>query len=446
MENYSQFAKKLLKLVLPIAFQQFMLALVGVSDVFMLGMFEQIAMSAVSLANQIMFVENLFFAALTIGFSILAAQYWGKKDISTIEKIFAYVMKITFAVSGVFCIFCFFTPGALMKLFTNDQELILKGKVYLKTVSLAFLLTGISQVYLTMLKNTGRAAKAGLISSVCVGVNIVLNAILIFGLLGMPKFGIMGAAIATVISRIVEVVWCIVSTTDKNNVVFRKKYLLHTERVLVKTFWKYTSPVLGNEIVWGCGITMFSVIIGHLGENAVAAFSISNVVKNLVVCFCIGLGSGSGIIIGNELGNGEIDLAKKYGKIMCVLSVICGILSGIILLALIPLIVSVTNLTDEAMTYLKHMLVICSYYLVGKSVNSTVIAGIFCAGGDSKFGFICDAVTLWGIVLPIGFAAAFVLKLPIMWVYFLLSLDEFIKLPVVYKHYKKYLWVKNLTV
>lgn len=440
-----EFTQKLISLILPITFQQFMLALVSASDALMLGMISQDALSAVSLASQVTFVENLFLAAMTIGLSMLAAQYWGKNDRTSVEKIFAYVMKITAVVSFSFFIVSLLIPDLLMLLFTNDKNLIEGGTVYLKTVSISFFLTGISQIYLCILKNSGKAVKAGIISSVSVIINIFLNAVFIFGLFGMPKLEIAGAALATVISRLIEIIWCVSGSVKKDSVHLKLIYVIHNDVPLKKDFWKYTLPVLGNEIVWGVGFTMYSVIMGHLGTDAVAANSIANIIKNLIVCFCIGLGSGGSIMVGNELGAGRLDTAKEYGGKLCRLAIIFGIASGLIMFMLSPLILKLSNLSDTANHYLKWMIVMCSVYMVGKSVNTATIGGIFCAGGDSKFGFICDCITMWCITVPLGFIAAFALKLPVFAVYLIINLDEMVKLPAVYKHYKKYLWVKDLT-
>lgn len=217
------------------------------------------------------------------------------------------------------------------------------------------------------------------------------------------------------------------------------------DKLLINDFWKYTLPVLGNEIVWGVGFTMYSVIIGHLGTDAVAANSVANIIKNLIVCFCIGLGNGGGIMVGNELGAGRPDTAKKYGGKLCRLAIIFGAVSGLVMFMLSPLILKFGNLSDTANYYLKWMVVMCAVYMIGKSVNTATIGGIFCAGGDSRFGFICDSITMWCITVPLGFIAAFVLKLPVLVVYLIINLDEIIKLPAVYKHYKKYLWVRDLT-
>lgn len=439
------FWKKLFRLVLPIAFQQFMLALVSASDALMLGAMSQDAMSAVSLASQITFVENLFFAAMTIGLSMLAAQYWGKGDILSVEKIFAYVMKITAAVSLAFFLAGLCFPSALMRIFTNDRGLIEGGAVYLRAVSLSFFLTGIAQIYLCIIKNTGGAMAASAISSVGVLANIGLNAVLIFGLFKMPKMGISGAAAATVISRMIEVLWCVGKTLKKDSVKLRLGNIIKSDKILRRDFWRYTTPVLCNEIVWGVGFTMYSVIMGHLGSDAVAANSIANIVKNLVACFSLGLASGGAIMVGNELGAARLIEAKKYGKKLCVVATLSGFFSGIVIICLIPAVCAAASLSETASGYLKAMMLICAYNLVGYAINCITISGIFCAGGDTRFGLYCDIAVMWGISVPLGLISAFVLKLPVVWVFFIVNLDEMLKVPAAYKHYKKYLWVKDLT-
>ncbi len=445
MKDNRAFTQQLIKLVLPIAFQQFMLSLVSASDAWMLGALSQDALSAASLAGQVIFVENLFLAAMTIGFSIFAAQFWGSRDFASFEEIFAYVLRLSVAVSLIFFAAALFTPQLLMQIFTNDAALIALGATYLRTVAPSFVLTALSQIYLCMLKNSTRAGLASAISATSVLVNILLNALLIFGLCGLPRLGVAGAALATVLARIIEVLWCLIECKRRPLIRLRREVLFQITSDLKEKFWKYSRPVLCNEIVWGIGFTMFSVILGHLGTDAVAANAIASVVKSLSVCFCIGLASGGGILVGNLLGAGDLEEAKAYGSRLTVLSVLFGVASGLVILLLSPMILHVTGLSAQATVYLKWMLFICSYYLVGKSVNTTTIAGIFCAGGDSKFGLRCDAVTMWVIIVPAGLLAAFVLKLPVMAVYFILNLDELIKLPAVYRNYKKYKWVRNLT-
>lgn len=441
-----QFYKNLFVLVLPIAFQNLMSALVSASDALMLGLVNQDSLSAVSLATQVQFVLSLFWAALTIGTTILAAQYWGRGDRESVEKVLAIALKFSFIVSFLFFAAALAFPMALMRIFTNDASLAALGAVYLRAVSWSYLLAGISQIYLCIMKNSGRTLKSTVYGSVSMVLNIGLNGILIFGLFGFPKMGILGAAVATVIARGVELLLVMLENTKKDVIRVKWAVLSKPHSVLREDFVKYTSPVMANELVWGCGFTMFTVIMGHLGSDAVAANSIAGIVKNLISCLCIGIGSGSGIIVGNELGSGNLERAKEYGSKLCKLALAVGAVSGVVLLFFIPAIAGYSgNLNPQAQTYLRGMLFMCSYYLIGKSINMTVVAGIFCAGGDTKFGFLCDTVTMWLIIVPIGLLAAFVLKLPVLAVYFLLNLDEFVKLPAVYRHYKKYQWVRNLT-
>ena len=440
------FYRKLWGLVFPIAIQNLMTALVSASDAFMLGFVSQTSLSAVSLATQIQFVHNLFMLALTIGATTLAAQYRGKGDTDSVEEILAIVLKISMAVSVVFFIAAMFFSGFLMRIFTNDIRLIQAGIPYLRIVSVSYLFMGFSQIYLCIMKNSGRTAKSTIYGSVAVVINIGFNVIFIFGLAGFPAMGIAGAALATTVSRALELLLTIYENMHRSLVCVRLKYIRNSSKKLKKDFWHYTTPVLGNELVWGCGFTMFSVIMGHLGSDAVAANSVANILKNIIACVCNGIGIGASISVGNELGKGEMERATEYGNRLFKLAVFAGAVSGLILLAVSPVLRIFTgSLSAQAHSYLKNMMYICTYYMIGKSVNATVIAGVFCAGGDTKFGLKCDAVTMWVILIPIGMITAFVLKLPIMVVYFIISMDEIIKLPAVYRHYKKYNWVRNLT-
>lgn len=433
--------------MLPIAVQNLMTALVSASDALMLGFLNQSSLSAVSLATQIQFVLNLFYAALTIGTTILAAQYWGKGDVEAVEKVLAVALRISMLISTAFFLAASLMPGFLMRIFTDDGELIRLGIPYLRVASWSYLCMGISQIYLCVMKNSGRVMKSTVYGSVSVILNLILNAVLIFGLFGLPASGIVGAAAATVIARVVELALVLVENARKDVVRIRLSHLRTPSPQLRQDFYRYTSPVMANELVWGCGFTMFSVIMGHLGNDAIAANSIANIMKNIIACLCLGIAAGSGILVGNELGSGNLERAKAYGEKLCKASLAAGALSGALLLALSPLVFAfATSLSGQAHRYLQWMLYICAYYLIGKSINSTVVAGIFCAGGDTRFGLFCDFVTMWLVIVPVGLIAAFVFELPVMAVYFLLNLDEFVKIPAVYHHYKKYQWLKNITV
>lgn len=442
-ERKRSLRKEIVRLALPIALQQFMTALVGACDAIMLGKLSQDAMSAVSLATQVTFVFNLFMFAFMAGENMFVAQYYGKGDYTGISQVFSLVTKICGCIAVIFLAGTLFFPEQLMRILTNEETLIVLGSEYLRVIGISYVFSGIAQTFLAIMKNCGAVNMSTLINGVMVILNIALNAVFIFGLSGFPKMGIKGAALATVLATVVQFLWSVGYVLCRIRAV--KFSLRSCEKKLFGRFWQKTVPLLINNLAWGIGFSMYSVIMGHLGTDAVAANGIANISKNLVVCFCLGLGNAGSIIVGNRLGADRLQEAKEVGETLTKTAIIAGIVSGLVLIALSPFITKMVDLTPIARGYLQKMLLISSYYIAGKSVNCMTIGGIFAAGGDSKFGMLCDSVTLWCIIVPLGCICAFILKLPVMVVYFVLNLDEIIKLPVVYKHYKKYKWIKNLT-
>lgn len=442
-ERKRSLRKEIVRLALPIALQQFMTALVGACDAIMLGKLSQDAMSAVSLATQVTFVFNLFMFAFMAGENMFVAQYYGKGDYTGISQVFSLVTKICGCIAVVFLAGTLFFPEQLMRILTNEETLIVLGSEYLRVIGISYVFSGIAQTFLAIMKNCGAVNMSTLINGVMVILNIALNAVFIFGLSGFPKMGIKGAALATVLATVMQFLWSVGYVLCRIRAV--KFSLRSCEKKLFGRFWQKAVPLLINNLAWGIGFSMYSVIMGHLGTDAVAANGIANISKNLVVCFCLGLGNAGSIIVGNRLGADRLQEAKEAGVTLTRSAIIAGIVSGLVLVALSPFITKMVDLTPTARGYLQKMLLISSYYIAGKSVNCMTIGGIFAAGGDSKFGMLCDSVTLWCIIVPLGCICAFILKLPVMVVYFVLNLDEIIKLPVVYKHYKKYKWIKNLT-
>lgn len=441
----NELAQQMLKLVVPIAIQQFMLALVSATDAIMLGFVNQESLSAVSLAGQIQFILNLFISGIAAGCGIIIAQYWGKKDINSIEKVMPVALYINLIFGGLFTVLALTMPGSLMTLFTNDAILIANGASYLRAVALSYVLCGVSQIYLILLKNIGYAALSSKISSTAVIINICLNTILIFGFLGAPKLGIVGAAYATVTARVVELIWAFFAVRHYSPVAIRWSGILHTDKTLTRDFWHYTSPVLGAALVWGIAFSLYSVILGHMGSDAVAANSIASIVKSMVQCVIRGVSAGAGILVGNLLGANELEKAKNYGGRITHIAIVIGIVTGTVLMLLSPLVSRMAPMSDTAREYLQFMMIVLGFNLMGQSVNTTVLDGIFCAGGDSKFDMKGNLGAMWCFSVPLGFIAAFAFHAPVWLVYIIISLDEIVKLPAVYIHYKKYVWVRNIT-
>ncbi|WP_379347873.1 MATE family efflux transporter [Paenibacillus sp. GCM10027629] len=446
ISKHHDFNRQLISLVIPIALQNLISASVITVDVLMLGAISQSAMSAISLAGQITFVLTLFYIGLSTGAVILTAQYWGKKDVKSIQRVLSIACLFSICITIFFFGLSLFFPDMLMRLFTNDEVLIRYGSGFLQLSSFSYLAMAVSQMYLSVIRSMENARVSAWISSVCLVLNILFNVLCIFVLFpGMPEKAIKAVALATVCARYIELGICIVHSITRGNIRFQIPVFDNIQRNLLKDFLKYTIPVQGNYIVWGCAMSATAVFMGHISADMVAANSVATVIKNLAIVLSGGIASGGAVLIGKYLGNGDMEMARQSGNKINVYALILGVLAGITILLSKPLVFSIITLNDTAEGYLEGMLYICAYYCIAKSINSTIIGGIFPAGGDSKFGFWCDTVVMWGIILPLGYLCAFVWQLPPIIVYAVICLDEIIKLPVALIRYRRYKWLKNIT-
>ena len=459
------FRDKLFQLALPIALQSLLVASVSAADAFMLGRFEQNSMAAVSLATQVQFVMTMFIGAVTMGGTVLGAQYYGKilektqKQVPSqdealpteqidpgraLDHIFNIMMRGMILIDVLFWAACLFVPRLLMLFFTGNPELIRIGCRYLKIAGWSYLLVGFSQAYHAIMKISEHARMSLYVSIAAVLINIVLNAVLIFGLIGFPRLGAAGAAIATVISRAVELVWCIAVSYRKTYLHPQFRHLFLRNKLLSRDFFRLSLPVLGASLLWGVGFTSYTAIVVHLGADAAAAMSIAAVVRDLICCLCNGIASGGSILLGNELGAGNMERGKQYGIWLRNTSFLIGFLSTGIMLLTIPLCDQMI-LTDQARSYLNAMMTIQAFYLIGRCVNTVTINGVFDGGGDTMFDLYSLAVCMWGIAIPVALLGAFVFHWPVPLVYACTCLDEIGKIPWVMVRFKKYKWLKNLT-
>ena len=411
----------------------------------MLSMVNQSSLSAVSLANQVHFLLTGFYYGVTSGVTMLVSQYWGRNDKRSILTVMGIALELSIGVTVLFTLACCFCPEFIMTIFTKDPELIRIGADYLRIIGFSYLLMSVSQVYLCVMRSMERARASTIISCTALFLNIILNAVFIFGLFHAPKLGVIGVSIATVIARAVELLLCFCDAVRNRVLPFSLSGLFKRNQALFRDFIHYSLPALGNDFSWTLAFSSYSIILGHLGSDMVAANSVATTVRDLCTVVCFGISSGGAVLLGKSIGAGEMKEAKKNASRICRVTLLFGFLTAIIILVSRPLIISVIELTDTAYSYLNVMLLISSYYVIGQAINTTVITGIFRAGGDSRFGFLCDTIVMWCIAVPLGFLSAFVFHFPPLVVYFILCLDEFWKIPTVYKHYKSYKWLKNIT-
>ena len=439
------FYRQMFKLAIPIIIQNLLSAAVNSSDVIMLNYVGQSAISAVSLAANYSNILFMVYYGLGTGASLLCAQYFGKKNMQAIHAVEGIALRFSLAISALVALVAFTMPQRMLLLFTSDQELIAIGSSYIRIMGITYLCWGVTEIYLAILRSIGRVTISMTLNMLAFGLNILLNAMFIFGLFGAPKLGVTGVAIATASSRLIQLVACVIVSLLSKDVKLNPIYMFIRSKTLLNDFIHLSLPALGNDLSWSVAFSMYSVILGHLGTEAVAANSLVTVVRNVGSVFCFAIASAGTILLGRVMGQGELEKSKSYASRMLKMTVVAGAVGGVIVLAVTPFVLRFASLNDTAMHYLEYMLLINSYYIMGSAVNTALIAGVFRAGGDTKFGLICDTIDMWVYAVPLGFFAAFVLKLPVLWVYFLLCTDEFVKWPWVIRHYRKGEWAKNIT-
>ena len=440
-----EFYQQMIRLTIPIIIQNLLSAAVNSADVIMLNYVGQSSISAVSLAANYSNVLFMVYYGLGTGASLLCAQYFGRNNIDAIHAIEGITLRFSLAISGIVALFAFLMPQYMMQLFTSDPELISIGSSYLRIMGITYLCWGVTEVYLSILRSVGRVTVSMVLNVLAFGMNIILNAVFIFGLFGAPKLGVVGVAIATVSSRAVELTGCFIVSLFSKDVKLKLSYMFIHSKVLLKDFIRLSLPALGNDVSWSVGFAMYSVILGHLSTDVVAANSLATVVRNIGSVFCLAIASAGTILLGNIMGKGDLEKSKEYASRMLKMTVIAGAVGGLIVLAVTPFVLHFASLNETAMQYLKIMLLINTYYIMGSAVNTALIAGVFRAGGDTRFGLLCDTIDMWCYAVPLGFLAAFVWKLPVLWVYFLLCTDEFVKWPWVFHHYRQGKWAQNIT-
>ena len=438
--------RMLSRLTWPIVLQNLLSAAVTSADVVMLNFVGQEHISAVSLAGQYATILFMVFYGLGTGATMLCSQYYGKGDFRAIEVVEGIALRFSLLTSFLFSACAFLIPRLMMRVFTPDEQLINIGASYLRRVSVAYLCWGITEIYLAVLRSIGRVAIATVLNTIAFTLNILLNAVFIFGLFGAPKMGAAGVALATSISRLIELALAFIVSARSSDIKLSVRCLFLRNRMLFHDFLKMAVPALANDVSWGLGFSMYSVIIGQfLGSDMVAANSFVSQVRNFATVLCFSLASSGGILLGQIIGADRLEEAERAASVVMKLTVLTGAIGGVLILLTRQPVLQFAKLTPTGKSFLSTMLLINSYYVMGSAVNTTLIAGIFRAGGDSRFGMICDTIDMWCYGVPLGFLAAAVLKLPPMWVYFLLCTDEFVKWPWVIGHYRSKKWLKNIT-
>lgn len=441
-----KFLKMVVPLALPIILQNLINVGVSIADVVMLGRLSETSLAAASLASQITFVLTLIMFGMASGANVLTAQYWGKKDLKTIEKIMAIGIRNSFFVSSIFFFFALFFPRFLMRIFTNNEIIISEGMKYLRVISFSYITASISTVYLTVLRSVEKVKISTVVYGSSFLINIFINYVLIFGKFGFPSLGIVGAAIGTLCARLIEITIVLIYNHNIRHFVHIKlKYILENNRILNHDFYKYSIPVVLNELLWSMGAAGISVIVGRIDSSFIAANAINSTIRQCVMPMAFGVASATSVILGRTIGEKQYKKAIEYSHKFLQLSFISSVVAGALILLGMPLIVKFFGLNDMVTYYLKFMLKVNVVYSLAQGITVCLVVGILRSGGDTKFALAVDTGSAWFGSLVLGALAAFYFKLPPKIIFLFLMSDEIIKLPFLLWRYKSKKWLNNVT-
>ena len=440
------FYQKMLSLALPIVIQNFISSFLNMIDTVMVGKLGETEIAAVGIANQYFFFFNMFMIGLSAGCGVFISQFWGKRDLPNIKRILGIGLGSSIAVSLGFMVLGLLIPEKIIALFNNDRLVIALGVKYLKIVLISYLFTSITFSYNFSLRSIGNTMQPMLISGLALICNAFFNYVFIFGKLGAPAMGVAGAALATVIARVVEAsILVIVIYKGKGPLAASFKELTDLSLEFVKKSYRTIFPVILNDICWGLGTMVYAAVYGRMGTQAVAAVQISNTVNNLFMVAIFGMSSAAAVMVGNCIGAGRERLGREYAKRFSILAVVVGIGLGLLLAAVSPLVLDMFNLSELTRDYSQIILDIISLIFFIRVFDIILIVGILRGGGDARQALLIEGFTMWFIGVPLTILGAFVFKLPIYTVYALALLEEIAKGIFGIIRLKSGRWINNVT-
>lgn len=440
-----KFLMTILTLILPIALQNLISSSLNMVDNVMIGKLGESSIAAVGLVNQYFFIFMLCLSGINAGAGIFISQFWGRKDVKNIRRMLGLQIILSLSTAVLFSAFGFLSPGSIIKIFTKDPEVIALGSSYIKIISITFLITAISMAYSTVLRSMGVAKPPMYGSLIGILSNAFLNWVFIFGNLGFAPLGVAGAAIATSIARVLEMTYILVASYKFNEVIRCKaKEMFTFNKGFIGAYFKTSTSVILNELIWALGITTYSVIYAKIGIKAVAGMQIANTVNNMFMVFGIGLASAGAIIVGTKIGEEKPDEALDYAKRLGLLAPIVGLISGAALYMGAPYIVNIFNIEADTVKMTIEVLKIMAVFAPLKFFNVLMIVGVFRGGGDTIYSMLVQLGTVWIYAIPAGFIGAVYFKLPLAIVFFILASEELLKVVFELKRFRSGKWIKNI--
>lgn len=440
------FYKTFFTLFATVSLQSLIVFSVNLADSIMLGSYSEVAMSGVSLANQIQFLLQCVVNGVCNGLVVIASQYWGKKQTEPIRKVFSAALWSGILISFVLAAAVFIAPSGVLGILSNETEIVAAGAEYIRIMVHTYIIFVISNVLIALMRSVESVRIGFYTSLMALVVNIGLNYVLIFGKFGFPELGAVGAAYATFASRVVELIAVVIYVLfiDKK-IRLKIKDVFHVEKSYLRDFIKAGLPLVGSGSSWGVAMSVQTSIIGRLGAAAIGANAVVSPIFQVVAVLYGSSGTASGVLIGKTVGENDIPRVKRYTKKLQIMYLIIGVLSAGLMLLLRGAIIGFYDVTDETRALAETFLNILAVTVIGSAYEAPCLVGIVSGGGDTKFVLINDIIFMWCLVLPMSALSAFVFKWSIPVTFFILKADQIAKCFVAVVKVNRFKWIKKLT-
>lgn len=440
------FYKAFFTMTATIALQNLITFAVNLADNIMIGGYSQDALSGVAMVNQIQFLLQMIIGGIGNGITVLGAQYWGKKQVEPIRRVTSIGMVLALAAGVMMTLVTYFFPNETLSLLTNEQAVIAEGSRYLVIICFSYVLFAVTNVLLASLRSVETVRIGFVVTLTALVVNVILNYGLIYGRLGMPELGVEGAAIATLISRVVEFLVVVIYAffMDKK-ICWKPKDMANLDKNLFRDYIRVGLPLILSSSLWGLAMSAQTAILGRMGEETIAANSIATTIFQVVTVVTYGAASASSVVIGKAVGEGDIPRVKAYSKTLQIIYIFIGIFTGGILWLCKDAIISLYSITEATRALTVQFIGVLSVTVVGTSYQCACLTGIVTGGGDTKFVLINDLIHQWLIVIPAAFLSAFVFHAPLWVTFACLKSDQILKCFVAIFKVNRYRWIRVLT-
>ena len=444
--NDREYFQQLFRLVLPIAAQNFITSSLNMVGTMMIGQKGETAVAAVGLAGQVFFLLNLVLFGLGSGSAMFTAQLWGKRDVPNIRRVLGFCLSLSLAGAGIFFVLAAFFPTTVLQIYSKDPAVIALGSAYLRVFGWSYFFFAVSFSFALILRSIGDVKLPVAVSITALGLNIILAYGLIFGHFGLPAMGVMGAAVAGLIARVVECVVLIAAAYIRRSpVAAGLGELFRLDASFFTKIFRPVLPVILNELFWSLGITTYNAIYARIGTSAIAAYNIFSTIDLLALVLFFAFTSGTSVMVGNRIGAGEPDLAHKYAGRSLGLVMALAMLTGAFVYFISPHVFALFKVAPLVIDYAHRILLISCSLLWLRSMNAMLVVAIFRAGGDTRFALFLDGMIIWIVGVPMAALGAFVFKFPVYLVYLMAMSEEATKWVLGIRRYFSRKWIHDLT-